>query len=646
MEESIGLKEQKEMKASKKPAPYQFSNNENSQFYFNRVTEARDQRGGFLSYFDDLSYEGDYVLNQQARNSYLRKKMNDDEVRIVTGTTEKKIETVVNELLLLNLQPEITAYDNNGLEIEDLGQEIGDIIKRTNEIEHDDDVWQEAVLELVSQRAVFVEEVWIDKVDPKNKKKRIQRAEKRLINGLQMFLGDITIPAYRFNDQPYIIKYERMTYKEAKTYYGEWENWKYVVPGPANMDKYGINYKWRFGTTQKNEVEIIHYMSAADNEYMIIIQDVMMMEPSPLPWNYEGYNISMTTLKSLSTDFAYGKPLTASAKTLQALENEMIRNLVRKFRQAIEPPIGVSVGKIFSKDMWSPASISQGVSKNDFSRLIEHDGVTNSEFAMFDLITRKAEEFVGSSMVNNTTSKKVPTATQIQEQQKQAAKLLGLAVYAIMRLKRNLTQMRINSVLTDYLEPIGKKYDPQTQKIKNTHHTFSIKEGTFENGQKGKKVISLMDRSLTDMEEKAILDYEKEQEQAGHPIRIKTINVNLLSKFPILWNVNVTSQDRDSTALNKAMFTDQINQANTVSQLTQRPLNPDTWIERFETTWKAKDSFQKQAPTQLGGGQQGNGVQGQAQDLLSKIGELGGGVASKLAPDGPQKPSLNTMSQV
>ena len=159
MEESIGLKEQKEMKASKKPAPYQFSNNENSQFYFNRVTEARDQRGGFLNYFDDLSYEGDYVLNQQARNSYLRKKMNDDEVRIVTGTTEKKIETVVNELLLLNLQPEITAYDNNGLEIEDLGQEIGDIIKRTNEIEHDDDVWQEAVLELVSQRAGFVEEV-------------------------------------------------------------------------------------------------------------------------------------------------------------------------------------------------------------------------------------------------------------------------------------------------------------------------------------------------------------------------------------------------------------------------------------------------------------------------------------------------------
>ena len=119
--------------------------------------------------------------------------MNDDEVRIVTGTTEKKIETVVNELLLLNLQPEITAYDNNGLEIEDLGQEIGDIIKRTNEIEHDDDVWQEAVLELVSQRAVFVEEVWIDKVDPKNKKKRIQRAEKRLINGLSKRLSRTSV---------------------------------------------------------------------------------------------------------------------------------------------------------------------------------------------------------------------------------------------------------------------------------------------------------------------------------------------------------------------------------------------------------------------------------------------------------------------
>lgn len=663
MKKSPGLEQQKEMNETKPVAPYEFSKNENLRYYFSRVVDARDQRGRRWGYFDDIDYETDYELNVEARNSYLRPKKNDDEVRINTGTTEKKIEATVNEILAMNLQPEIQAFDQQDLEIVDLGQDIGDVVKRTNQIEKDDDMWQEAVIELLTQRAVYVEELWIDQEIPnrsKNKKKkslRRQYATKRVLNGLQIYPGDLSLPAYLFQKQPYVVKYERKTYDEAKVIYGDWENWQYVKPGTPGQDELGLNYKWRFGTILKNEVEIITFMDYPNDEYMIIINDVLMFDPAPLPWSYEGYNISCTNLKSLSLDFIYGKPLTASAKVLQSLDNEIIRNFIRKTRQSIEPPIGVAAGKVISKDSWSPAAVTQGLTTNDYTKLIDHQGVTNSEFAMMNLITQKIEEFIGASSVGNFTKKNV-TATQINEQQKQALKMLGLAVYAVMRLKRDMTYLRINTILTEYIKPIDRKLNPITNKVENIYNSFTAHDSSLPDGRKGKKIINFSDRSLTPLEEDEIRRFEDLKEKvAGVPIRIKQINVKLLEEFPIRWYVNVTSQDRDTSALNKAMFTDQLNQANQLAKATQRQLNADTWIERMESIYKTKNLFQKPAPqtpsNDQGQNGQGNDVKGQAQAMLAKLQQMGGGqdgggqggsLVQVMTPSNPQKPSLNTLN--
>ena len=74
--------------------------------------------------------------------------------------------------------------------------------------------------------------------------------------------------------------------------------------------------------------------------------------------------------------------------------------MIRKFRQAIEPPTGTSGNQIFSRNIWNPASITQGVNKNTFEKLIDHDGVTNSEFAMYNLISQQTEKFIGVSELN------------------------------------------------------------------------------------------------------------------------------------------------------------------------------------------------------------------------------------------------------
>ena len=57
-----------------------------------RFEYAKMQRSMIREEFDDKSYELDYVHNKRVALTYLNRKRNDDEVRVNTGTTEKKLD--------------------------------------------------------------------------------------------------------------------------------------------------------------------------------------------------------------------------------------------------------------------------------------------------------------------------------------------------------------------------------------------------------------------------------------------------------------------------------------------------------------------------------------------------------------------------
>mgnify|MGYP001240426371 CR=1 FL=1 len=534
--ESTGLKEFEKIR-DVEPVFLSESESKAIAFYDEQCIQARDQRTQTRIEFDDMTYEQDYELNEQAKNSYLRRKKNDDEVRVNTGTTEKKIEAVQNELMSMNLQPEINAFDDQDNEYADLSRDFTDIVRRTNEIEHDDDFWVEAIQELLCQRACFVEEIYnVTQVHKKKSKgeygskgfsytegtKTIERCEKKLLSGLQVYLGDITIPLYLIDKQPFIFTYDRIPYRIARTYFETWDKWNYVQPGMGSTSWYQGIFKQRFNLLQNNEVEIRRYASTIDDEYQIIINGVPMLPPgTPRPWDWDGYNIIGATLKPMSRTFAYGKPLTASSKTLQALDNETIRLMIRKFRQAVEPPLGVKSGKIYSKDIWSPGAITQGVLKNDFERLIDHNGVTDSEMAMYDLIKRQTEEFIGASNVlQGVSNPKKLSATEVMNQQRQAIKMLGFAVLSYSRLKRDATMLRIKNILQNYTKPIGKEMNDLTGKIENVYRKFTAKESQLENGKNGKKIVQFMGRDTSMEEEQDIYDYTKQQDMMGQPMEI------------------------------------------------------------------------------------------------------------------------------
>lgn len=611
-----------------------------------RCTWAKEQRDQVRMEFDDLTYEKDYILNQKAAIAYLRPKKNDDEVRIVTGTTEKKLEVLSNEIMAMNLQPEAVAYDGDDNEIANLGQDMMDIVKRTNDMERDEDFWQHYLAELLSQRAAFFEDV-VETV--KQGGKTCTRIRKKLISGLRIYLGDINIPAYNFQqDQPYIVKYTRMSYDQANSLLSGFERWKYVKAGTSSdqMDP----YQYRLNILEKNEVEIVELMDPISNEYEVAINGIpMFSEPTELPYEVlpdRRFNISMVTIKTTATDFAYGKPPVASAKTLQALNDETLRNLVRKFRQAIEPPLGVKgkSGYVYSKDIWESGAVTQGVSADDFSILNpENKGITQSEFSLFNLIEAKTNEFLGANNLSAGIAEQgEQTATEIQALQRNAVRNLGHIVAAFIRAKRDATYLRMYNVIENASEPIKGQFNALTGQIDNIYARYTVPEATFYNGKKGKKVIQFIDRDLDQREKEDIYAYEQKESEAGRPIRIRAINYKTLKSIPIFWNIVINSQENEGTQLSKVLFLDQLKQAQAVSQLAARPLNGDKLVDEFERKWKTRGLFQEAAPTTAQAPAQGEQLMSEIEDFERT------GMGSQMTEGtrgAVQRPSLNELSR-
>ena len=68
-------------------------------YLLDRLTTARDQREEEHIQFDDMGYAEYYDTNAKAANSYLKAKENEEDTRIVTGTTQEKELTLLSAIL-------------------------------------------------------------------------------------------------------------------------------------------------------------------------------------------------------------------------------------------------------------------------------------------------------------------------------------------------------------------------------------------------------------------------------------------------------------------------------------------------------------------------------------------------------------------
>lgn len=608
--------------------------------YYGRLLEdiedAQEARDNIHPEFDDLDYYNDYIKNHKTANSYRQRGVNKDEAALSLGTAEKKVESIFNSILQFNYKPTVMVFEENDSEIADLGDDISDIVKRTNEIENDENIMKDALRELLSQRCVYMEEYFEDGM-----------CKKRLLNGLQIYLGDITIPYYRFKEQPYIVKYDRMQYNVAEKIYGDNENWQYVNKGVIKSEN-SFDYRMH-KTLEENEVEIITYTNRLKKHQQILINGVMMNKmDAKLPYKHEGYNITMSGAKQMSGNFAYARPPIAQARILQSLGTQIIKSLIRKMNQSIEPPLGVKKGKIFSRDMWNPGKNTQGVKEGDFTKLIDHNGVNPSEFQMYQFIEGKIEEFISAgNLQQGLKGQGKMTATETMLLQKEGMKMLGSLFTSWILLIREMTFLRIYNILENHNKPIKQKYDNLSNKIYNIHKKFTIFDAKLDNNQIGKKIIQFTDQEITQEDNQKLYDKELEQEKLGNKIRYKLINIKQVNQIRTNFFVAVEPKEREGSELKKVMFDNQLNQAAGIMKLTGRKLNSDQIIENYERNWRVKDIFMPQEKQQQGGG--GEQSPEDVNKLNSMIKDLDGGggdiqKAGMQASGKSQKPSINTLA--
>lgn len=612
MQNSIGLTIENEVKLDAQIAPIlSVPEQEQLTFIKERALSSYSQQTTRLHELNDLDLLTDDKHNRDSRNSFIRPKKNDEEIRVNTGTVEKKMMSIVNEILSLNMTPEVNVYDEQDKPIQELGDAFTNILKKTEEQEDGDDLNFPMLWDLATRRLLFVEEYQdtrevVDKkkikydlenndIQFENKKYIISRPKKRLRDLRSVLLGDYSIPNNRYNEQPYLIAYDRKHWRTAYSTYHNFKNWQYVKPGPALSDSlwHGGVFDFRlFPDLETEQVEILEYYSYPDDEYQIIVNGVPLLPPNtPLPWEHEGYRIQAFVSREMEQNLACGQLFTINARVLASISDEMLRLIIFKWRQSIKPPTALKGKKVLSSDIWNPGSQASGISKDDIQKLIDNPGVTQSEMATFEMLANKIEEEVGVSKTFQGLTDRKLTAAQHIDQMKQAIKSIGTLVMSWMKVKRVMAYLRIYNVIENNIDPIDIEY--KDGELQSVYKNFTIDNTRLDNNTTGTMVIQFANKDLTPSEEKQLKDHEDQQQRQGNYIRFKQINVEKLREFRLKWFVTVIPQEKDSSVLQKLTFTDELNQTKGIMELTGRRPDSESIINEFERIYKKKNSFEK-----------------------------------------------------
>lgn len=627
-------------------------------YLIQQMNRAADARNRTHPEFDDMTYLEWHESNGKAANAYIPPKRNKTDTRVVTGTTQEKGITLLSALLNYNLEPNVTAFDKQDLPIVEIGENMEDMITKSQKIENYDTKRALIYKELLDQGTNFVEELHIEeqriakdfKFDFSegvkiNKMKWTEKLEKTysgcrvsLISGVKVFLGNMR--EYHISKQPFLYTVESVPYRTAQAIYQGWERWdkvpkKVVRVLPAEGAE-TVYTDWTLDEIENEMVEIIKYQDKWNNEYMIIINGVMML-PVGFPLTAISpsgeYTIVKGVAEPISEFFPYGKSSPAKSKTDQAVLDEMLRLMVLKTQQSYKPPMANRTKKILSQRIFQPGTIHADLDPNMIKPIIEPSGVTPAEFSAFELIKRIIDEKTVSPQFSGNAAQGSQTATEIMELKKQQMMKLGLLIWGVMELEKGLCWLRIQNILEHWTKPIDTKVDSLKDEIKNVYRTISV-ETNLDGGQKGIKQIEFnpeLAGTLTSEQVKAEEDFLS---SPGSKVRKTYINPEVLRALHLIWYITITPTEKDSSELDRVLFTQNIKDASELFGF--QSMNLEYLRERFAILAKEDPNkfFIKEVPSI---------PQAEADKAAENQGkQLGGDMAAQMG-EGIKKPSLKQM---
>jgi len=571
-----------------------------------RLTTAADNRNQARDEFDGLDYINYWWACENAANTTIRRAVNSKEADFRSGTLRTKMFAFLNSFQALNLGSDITAYDKNDTEVQRMGDAMEDVIFKTKELDNDEEKKPLRQYEMMKHGYVYVEKNWIEKWDIKKtmtagkvgqikgmkwetkKNKGSGKIETNIIAGPGVYLGSMR--QYFIDKQPYIFTVETVDYSVAEKIYGEWERWKYVsknkrqFSGTAGDEM--IGNAWRLlDNSKKNKVEIIKYQDKPNNEFQIILNGVLMLPIGyPLSEVSPGgeYTITQQNLEPIRYNFALGKSFIFKNKNLVALMDTMLKLAVLKNWKSYQPPLLNTSGRLISKNVLMPNTISQGINKGELTPIYEHvdQGVNAGEFNMINV----TKDFINENTASQTFSGakeeggKV-TATQILELQRQARLMMGLMVLASTLLEKKLDTKQLTIILKHWFDPVDQVVDEVRNMLVNKYRIVSTQKNIEGEGS-GSRMVIPTDESFNNEDIRIMEDQMKDK--TGKPTRIIIINPEMLKTVQLTWVINVTAKEKETSEYSKIVFGSMIQDAIALGLR----LNIDWTEERFAQTWE------------------------------------------------------------
>jgi len=601
-----------------------------------RIEEAKTNRDQPHQEFDGLDYLSYWLANERGANTMLQSKKNKEDVAFQSGTLATKMFAILASYQGLNLEPDITAFNEKQIVVNRLGNAMEEIMYKVGMVENDEEWKMVRQFEMVKHGFVFIEDAWKEPWSVNKKvtsgfygnvkgakwttvrEKEKGMPKRRIVPGPAVYLGDLS--KYMMEDQPYIFTVETMDWVDAERIYGNWERWDSVSKEKRRFSgivgQEMVANSWRLlGELKAGKVEKIVYQDKPNNEIQIILNGVLML-PTGYPLTAispDGeYTIVQQNLEPIRHNFAYGKSFIFKNKNLVAVLDEMMKLAVLKTQKSFLPPYLNLSGRALSRTMFMPGKLTRGVSKGEIAPITDKEaqGVTNSELTMIQEVTRfidrrtVSQTFAGSQ---ESEGGKV-TATQIIELQRQARLMMGLLTLAASLLEKKLADKRLAILISKWFDPIDKVMDEARGVLKNKYRTTS-NERMIDGEGMGMRMIIPTDGNMPNAKD-LMAEEDQMSEKIGMPIRIIMLNPQEAKSAKMTWVTNVNPKDKKSSELSKMMFEKMINDAIALGL----NLNMDYVGQRFAQVWEEDPSkliaavMPQQGMMPPQGGQQG-GVQ-------------------------------------
>lgn len=582
---------------------------------------------------NDMNHQEYYDSNLRAANSYIPPKRNPEDTRVVTGTTEEKGNTLLSAVLNYNLEPNILAFDKEMMEVDELGRNIEDLVKKSREIENYDEKRVLIYKELLDQGTCFVEEQWVEetKITKKLtndswsdgvKVKSIKWSEKeeegfvgcqtRLIRGDKVYLGNIR--EFQLSKQPYLFTVDVMSYSEAEKIYKNWDRWQYVprkIVRTETSSSTSSYRDWTLETVQEDFVEVIKYQDKWSNEFMIMLNGVMML---PVGFPLEAispsgdYTIAKGDVYPISQFFAYSKSIPAKTKVDQEVLDEMLKLIVLKTRKSFMPPLANNTGRVLSRKIMNAGEITNQVDPAKIQVIGDANGVSASEFSAYEFIKNIVDQKSVSPAFGGDASAGRQTATEILELKKQQMMKLGLVIFGIISLEKQLSWLRTYNILTNWTKEQDTRVNNLTGELEQVFKTIEV-DSEMESTEMGKKIIEFNPQAGQYSPEQIMAEEEMLSEVRRMPVR-KTYLSPEIAKMKNFYYITINPTEKDSSDLQRVMFKQDV--SDSMQLFGPQTLNFPYLMKRFAVLSKQNPEkfFVKNVPAQpteaqLGGGDNG-----------------------------------------